>query len=86
MCLSSYSCSTVCISFSSIQSFELRLKSVEETLSRFPNLAKFESDSVKVNRDITSARAEMKRLEGRVIKSTEDFGAAKTEIAKLGKY
>ena len=63
----------------------MRLKSVEDTLSYFSNHAKFESVSVKVNRDITSARAEMKRLEGRVIKFTEDFGAAKTDISILSK-
>ena len=59
---------------------------MDETLSHLPNLSKFEGDAVKVTRDITSARADMKRLEGRVLQSAEDFGTTKTEVTKLGKF
>ena len=65
---------------------ESRLKSVDEAVSHLPNFSKFESDALKVSRDITSARADMKRLEGRVIQSTEDFAATKKEVTKLGKF
>ena len=58
----------------------MRLKSVEESLSHFPNLAKFEGDSLKAKRDVT---LEMTRLEGQVIKTTEDFRNAKTEVSNL---
>ena len=67
-----------------MQGFDSRLRSLEDTLSQFPNLAKFEKDAVKVGRDITSARADMKRLEGRVVQTAEDFDMAKTEITKMG--
>ena len=74
-------------SFSLImQGFDSRLRSLEDTLSQFPNLAKFEKDAIKVGRDITSARADMKRLEGRVVQTAEDFDMAKTEITKMGNY
>ena len=73
---------TLCI----LQNLEFRLKSIDESVSHLPNFSKFESDALKVSRDITSARADMKRLEGRVIQSTEDFAATKTEVTKLGKF
>lgn len=69
-----------------MQGLESRLKSLEDTLSQLPNLTKFEKDAVKVGRDITSARADMKRLEGRVVQTAEDFGTAKTEITKMGTF
>ena len=69
-----------------LQSLESRLKPIDEAVSHLPNFSKFESDAVKVGRDITSARADMKRLEGRMIQSTEDFASTKTEVTKLGKH
>lgn len=68
------------------QSLESQLKSIDEAVSYLPNFSKFENDALKVSRDITSARADMKRLEGRVLQSTDDFAATKTEVAKLGKH
>ena len=38
-----------------------------------------------MSRDITSARADMKRLEGRIVQHAEDFSTTKTEVTKLGK-
>ena len=55
-------------------------------MSCLPNFSKFESDANKVSRDITSARADMKRLEGRIVQHSEDFGTTKTEVTKLGNY
>lgn len=40
---------------------------------------------MKVTRDITSARADMKRLEARVMQTADDSATSKTEITKLGK-
>ena len=55
-------------------------------MSCLPNFSKFESDAKKVSRDITSARADMKRLEGRIVQHSEDFGTTKIEVTKLGNY
>ena len=78
--------SYISLVFCILQTLEFRFKSAEEALSCLPNFSKFESDAAKVSRDITSARADMKRLEGRVVQYSEDFSTTKTEVTKLGKH
>ena len=53
---------------------------MEESLKDFTN---FQATSTQISRSIISARADMKRLEGRTIKASEDVSGLRTELTEL---
>lgn len=63
-----------------LQEYEQRLKAVEASLKDFTN---FQATSTQISRQITSARADMKRLEGRTVKASEDVLVLKTQLTEL---
>ena len=67
------------------EDLENRVKSMEATLKKLQHLAEIEGDITKVGRDITSARADTKRMEGRVIKASEEITRIKTDLGHMGK-
>ena len=67
------------------EDLENRMKSMEATLKKLQHLAEIEGDITKVGRDITSARADTKRMEGRVIKASEEITRIKTDLGHMGK-
>ena len=67
------------------EGLENRVKSMEATLKKLQHLAEIEGDITKVGRDITSARADTKRMEGRVIKASEEITRIKTDLGHMGK-
>lgn len=62
-----------------------RVQSMEATLQKLQHLAEIEGDITKVGRDITSARADTKRMEGRVIKASEEITRIKSDLGHMGK-
>lgn len=67
------------------EDLENRVHSMEATLKKLQHLAEIEGDITKVGRDITSARADTKRMEGRVIKASEEITRIKTDLGHMGK-
>ena len=67
------------------EDLENRVQSMEATLQKLQHLAEIEGDITKVGRDITSARADTKRMEGRVIKASEEITRIKTDLGHMGK-
>ena len=63
-----------------MQQVENGLQQVEQKVSSLSNVDELTS---KVSREITSARADMKRLEARVVKASEDAAKAKADVADL---
>ena len=50
------------------------------------SLGKLEETATKVSRDITSARADMKRMETRTTRAGDDASSAKEGVAELSKH
>lgn len=67
------------------EDLENRVHNMEATLKKLQHLAEIEGDITKVGRDITSARADTKRMEGRVIKASEEITRIKTDLGHMGK-
>lgn len=67
------------------EDLENRVHCMEATLKKLQHLAEIEGDITKVGRDITSARADTKRMEGRVIKASEEITRIKTDLGHMGK-
>lgn len=66
------------------EALEKRVDNMETTLQKLQHFTKFDGDITKVGRDITSARADMKRMEGRIVKATEEIAHIKNDLGQLG--
>ena len=55
------------------------MRVVEEKVNSLSNL----DDIVKVSRDMTSMKADIRRMESRSLKSIEEYGNVKSEVDQL---
>ena len=65
-----------------MQTLEKAMQQVEQKLASLSNI---DDIARKVSRDVTSARADMKRMEARGNKAAEDAGKAKSDTTQLSK-
>ena len=82
-------------SLSQVESLERRTKELEKklevwrsgeiALDKLQDLSKIDAAMTKFTRDITSSRADTKRVEGRMLKVSEDISSIKSEMDRLGK-
>ena len=63
------------------EALEKRVEDVETTVKKMHHFTLFNGDITKVGRDVTSARADMKRMEGRVVKASEEIAHIKNDMA-----
>ena len=66
------------------EALEKRVEDVETTVKKLHDFTLFNGDITKVGRDVASARADMKRMEGRVVKASEEIAHIKNDMGQLG--
>ena len=66
------------------EALEKRVEDVETTVKKLRLFTPFDGDITKVGCDVTSARADMKWMEGRVVKASEEIAHIKNDMGQLG--
>ena len=66
------------------EALEKRVEDVETTVKKLHHFTLFNGDITKVGRDVTSARADMKRMEGHIVKASEEIAHIKNDMGQLG--